>query len=81
MKEGRIAILEKVPFGGVDQHVFIHGENSYKPVLLMVHGGIEIVSSALGKIEIQKRIRIGYDELLKQNWKSIISVLKGETQE
>ena len=61
MKEGSIAVLEKVTFGGVDQHVLIHGENSYNLVLLMVHGGIEIVSSAFGKMEIQKRIRIGYD--------------------
>ena len=55
MKEGRIEVLEKVPFGGVDQHVFIHGENRNNPVFLMVHRGIEIVSSALGKMEIQNK--------------------------
>jgi pimeloyl-ACP methyl ester carboxylesterase len=39
VKEGSIAVLEKVTFGGVDQHVLIRGENVNNSVLLMVHGG------------------------------------------
>jgi pimeloyl-ACP methyl ester carboxylesterase len=39
VKEGSIAILEKVNLGGVEQHVLIRGENVKNPVLLMVHGG------------------------------------------
>ncbi|MBN2079320.1 MAG: alpha/beta hydrolase [Spirochaetes bacterium] len=37
--EGSIAVIEKVPIGGIDQWLFIRGEDASRPVLLFLHGG------------------------------------------
>ncbi len=36
---GSIAVIEKVPIGGIDQWLFIRGADSSRPVLLFLHGG------------------------------------------
>ncbi len=37
--EGSIAVMEKIPVGGIDQWLFIRGADSSRPVLLFLHGG------------------------------------------
>lgn len=61
VKEGSIAVLEKVNLGGVEQSVLIRGENIDNPVLLMIHGGpgqSEIYLSHLLNGPLEKRFTI-----------------------